>query len=102
MRDEIVKQQESLLPAREEGILSVGRVGRAVYAQPALGTASPAGRAALGHEAVELLAVLGATDRVDIFGEFALRVVELAALLVEARKLGVRHSSNAALPVAGE
>ena len=44
--------------------------------------------AALGHEPLELLAVLGAADRLDIFGEFALRVVELAALLVEPGELG--------------
>src|SRR5271165_463267 len=44
--------------------------------------------ATLGHEPLELLAVLGATDRLDIFGEFALRVVELATLLIETGELG--------------
>src|SRR5271156_2866138 len=37
-------------------------------------------RSAFGHEPLELFAVLGAANRVDIFGELALRFVELAAL----------------------
>jgi hypothetical protein len=44
-------------------------------------------RPAFGHEAFEFVAVLGATDRIHILGELALRVVQLAALFIEAREL---------------
>src|SRR5271166_4341376 len=64
-----------LKPTAKRGLVRVGAAGRAA--------------APLGHEALELLAVLGAPDRLDIFGELALRLVELAALLIEPDQLGL-------------
>src|ERR1700722_2021514 len=84
-RRESVKRK-SLLPVREKGPkrnCSEKSPRRSVRARPAGGT-----RSAFGHEPIKLFAVLGAANRVDIFGEFALRLVKLAALFVEPGELG--------------
>src|ERR1700749_4523984 len=81
-------------PAGEEGLSTVAAVADrsgAISNRPlqnlararAAGGASPT----LGHEPLELFAVLSAADRVDIFGELAMRLVELAALFIEPSEL---------------
>jgi len=45
-------------------------------------------RPALGHEALEFLAVLRLAQVVDEFGEFAMRLLELASLGFEAIEFG--------------
>ena len=45
----------------------------------AVGRAGPT----FGHESIELFAIFGAANRVYIFGEFTLSLIELTTLFVE-------------------
>ena len=78
---------DSLRANPQKKIRSGRQPERILYSTAASGRSRSFG-AALAHETVELLAVLGLADAVKPVGEFAMRVFKAAALLFETGGLG--------------